>query len=202
MRLLLALALPLAASVVAGQSTSAQAQAASPAPAAQPSAAAVAAATTLVDTLNPQANSKAALDQQMSGMRQGNLIRAQLSNNPRFKEKADKNEPAFTAALARMGAQQADALGPIYTEMQGAVRTASIQAYASNFTIEEMNAASNFYRTPVGIKLLRTQPRIAALVNQRVQQQYAPRLQAAQQALAPKMDTELKALFPPQPAAK
>jgi hypothetical protein len=162
----------------------------------------VAAATVFVDTLTPPASSKAALEQQLAGVRQGNLIRAQLGSNPRFAEKAAKNEPSFTAALARMGAQQASALAPIYTEMQGAVRSASIQAYATNFTIAELNGATAFYRSPVGAKLLTTQPRIAALVNQQVQQQFAPRLQAAQQALAPKLDAELKTLFPPLPAAK
>ncbi|WP_439534560.1 DUF2059 domain-containing protein [Polymorphobacter sp.] len=192
MRMMLALALAVPV-IAAAQPALAQGQ---------PSAAATAAAATLVDTLTPPASSKAALDQQLAGVRQGNLIRAQLGNNPRFKEKADRNEPAFTAALARMGVLQANALGPIYTEMQGSVRTASIEAYATNFTIPEMTAATTFYRTPVGTKLLRTQPQLAAQVNQRVQQQFAPRLQAAQQALAPKIDAELKTLFPPLPAAK
>jgi hypothetical protein len=168
----------------------------------QPSAAAVAAATVFVDTLTPPAASKAALEQQLAGVRQGSLIRAQLGNNPRFAEKAAKNEPDFVAALARMGAQQAGALAPIYTEMQGAVRSANIQAYATNFTIAELNSATAFYRSPLGAKLLTTQPRIAALVNQQVQQQFAPRLLAAQQALAPKLDAELKTIFPPLPAAK
>jgi hypothetical protein len=195
MRMLLALALP----VITAQPAAAQNAAQAPA---QLSAAAVASATVLIDLLTPPASSKAALDQQLAGVRQGNLIRAQLGNNPRFKEKADKNDPALASALSRMGAQQADALGPIYTETQGAVRATSVQAYATNFTIAELNAAATFYRTPVGTKLLATQPRIAALVNQRVQQQYAPRLQAAQQGLAPKLDAELKALFPPVPAAK
>jgi len=188
MRMLLALALP----VVTSQPALAQAQS---------SASAMASATVLVDTLTPPANSKASLDQQLAGVRQGNLIRAQLGNNPRFREAVQKNDPGFAAALARMGNLQAEALGPIYTEMQAAVRTATIQAYAGNFTIDELNAATTFYRTPVGAKLLRTQPQLAARVNQTVQQQYAPRLQAAQQGLAPKMDAELKALFPPQAAA-
>lgn len=188
MRFLLALALPL----VTSQPLLAQAQ---------PSAAAVASATVLVDTLTPPATSKAALDQQLAGVRQGNLIRAQLGNNPRFREAAQKNDPGFAAAMARMGNMQADALGPIYTEMQAAVRTATVQAYASNFTIDELNAATAFYRTPTGAKLLRTQPQLAAQVNQNVQQQFAPRMQAAQQTLGPKLEAELRTLFPPQAAA-
>jgi hypothetical protein len=191
MRALLALALPL----VISQPVLAQGQ-----PQLQPSSAALASATVLVDTLTPPATSKAALEQQMAGVRQGNLIRAQLGNNPRFRETAQKNEPGFAAAMARMGNLQADALAPIYTEMQAAVRTATIQAYASNFTIDELNAATAFYRTSTGAKLLRTQPQLAAQVNQNVQQQFTPRLQAAQQGLAPKLDAELKALFPPQAA--
>jgi hypothetical protein len=188
MRYLLALALPL----VTSQPVLAQAQ---------PSAAAIASATVLVDMLSPPATSKAALDQQLQGVRQGNMIRAQLGNNPRFREAAQKNEPGFAAAMARMGNMQADALGPIYAEMQAAVRTASIQAYATSFTIEELNAAAAFYRTATGAKLLRTQPQLAAQVNQNVQQQYTPRLQAAQQALNPKLEAELRALFPQQAAA-
>jgi len=193
MRLLAALALPF----VSTQPALAQAQVSG-----QPSAAAMASATVLVDTLTPPANSKSGLERQLAGVRQGNLLRTQLGKNPRFIEAAQKNTPAFAAAMARMGNLQADALGPIYTEMQGAVRTSSIQAYASNFTIEELNAAVSFYRTAVGSKLLRTQPQVAAQVNQVVQRQYAPRLQAAQQLLAPKLDVELKTLFPPLPAAK
>jgi len=189
MRLLLALALP----VVTSQPALAQAQV-------QPSAVASASAAVLVDTLTPPAASKASLDLQLAGVRQGNLVRAQLGSNPRFREAAQKNDPAFAASLARMGNMQADALAPIYAEMQAAVRAATVQAYAANFTIDELNAATAFYRSPVGAKLLRNQPQLAAQVNQNVQQQFAPRLQAAQQSLAPRFDAELKALFPPLPA--
>ena len=74
---------------------------------------ATALATQVVDLMSPPAQAKAQLDAQMKEVRNGNAIRAQLSQAPRFKQEAAKNQPAFNSAIARIGAMQADALGPI-----------------------------------------------------------------------------------------
>ena len=153
-------------------------------------------ATAVVDTLSPPTRNTAQLETQLKAMRSGEAVRAMLGQNPRFREEASKNKPAFNAAMARMGAMQADALGPFQREMLTASRQAAIQLYARDFTAAELNQIAAFYRTPAGAKLLARQPAINAEVAKTMQQKYGPRVQAAEKALAPKMEAELRKLFP------
>jgi hypothetical protein len=167
-----------------------------PALAQAPAEATVKAATTVVDLANPPARAKAGLDAQLKEMRAGAAIRAMLGNNPRFKAEAAKNQPAFNSAIARMGALQADSLGPILTEMQAASRKTMIDAYARAFTQAELEQIAAFYRTPAGQKLIARQPAISVEVSQAMARSFGPRMEAAQKSLAPKLDAELKKLFP------
>lgn len=167
-----------------------------PASAQAPSPAAVRAATTVVDLTNPPARARAGLDAQLKEMRAGAAIRALFGNNPRFRAEAAKNQPAFNSALARMGAIQADALGPILTEMQAASRRAAIDGYARNFTEAELEAIAAFYRSPAGQKLVARQPAISVEVSQTIAQTFGPRMQAAEKNIAPRLEAELKKLFP------
>ncbi len=159
-------------------------------------------AAAVVDILNPAARASAQLEAQLKAMRNGDAMRAMLSQNPRFREEAAKNKPAFNAALARMGAIQADALGPIQREMLTASRQVAIAAYARDFTAAELDQIAAFYRSPTGAKLLARQPAINAEVSKAMQQKYAARVQAAEKAVAPKLEAELRKLFPQQPPAK
>ncbi|QMW22245.1 DUF2059 domain-containing protein [Sandaracinobacteroides saxicola] len=168
---------------------------------AAPSPEAVAAATALVDVLTPFETAKANLDAQLAAMRRGDALRAAFANNPQFRMEAAKNQPKFNNALARAGAMQADAMGPVLQDMLPAARTATIDAYARAFTPAEMAAISAFYRTPAGAKLLKTQGPLLQQVNQAIQQRFAPRLRTAQQTVGPKVQAELQALFP-LPGAK
>lgn len=170
-----------------------------PAPAAAQDA--TAAATALVDLIAPLPAAQAQLEAQLAEMRKGAAVRAMLAGNPRYQMEAAKNQPAFNQGIARIGAMQADALGPIMREMVPATRKATIAAYAAAFTPAELAAIATFYRTPAGQKLIRQQAELQGRVNQQMAQQYAPKMNAAQQALAPKIDAELRKLFPPQPAA-
>ncbi len=158
----------------------------------------VAAATTLVDVQTPPAASKAALDAQLREMRQGAAVRAMLSQNPGFKAEAAKNQPAFNSAMARMGAIQADAIGPIMVEMQKASRSAAIDTFAKNFTAAELQQITAFYRSPVGAKLLARQGAMSQDIARQVQTRFGPRMEAAQKAIAPKMQAELQKLAPAQ----
>ncbi len=158
--------------------------------------ASTAAATALVDTLSPPAAAKAQLDAQMREIRNGNMLRAQLSQAPQFRQEAAKNQPAFNSAIARMGAMQADALGPIRAEMLTASRQEAIAAYARSFTAEELNTTTAFYKSPTGRKFLATQPQINVQVAKAMQTKFGPRMQAAEKAVAPKIEAELKKLFP------
>lgn len=160
-----------------------------------------AAATALIDLMSPPAQGKAQLDAQMKEVRNGNAIRAQLSQNPRFKQEASKNQPAFNSAMTRIGAMQADALGPIRTEMLTASRQEAIAAYARTFTAAELNTLVEFYKSPTGAKLLANQGQLNAAVAKAMQAKFAPRVQAAEKSVAPKIEAELKKLFP-APAAK
>lgn len=162
---------------------------------------ATAAATALVDLIAPLPAAQAQLEAQLAEMRKGAAIRALLGNNPRYQMEAAKNQPAFNQGIARIGAMQADAVGPIMREMVPATRKATIAAYAAAFTPAELAAITAFYKTPAGQKLLRQQTVLQVQVNQQMAQQYGPKMQAAQKALAPKIDAELRKLFPPEPAA-
>lgn len=159
-------------------------------------------ATALADVLNPPELAKAGLERQIASIREGQMIRAMLGNQPAFNAEAAKNKPAFNAALQRMGAMQAQAMGPIFTEMQAASRKAAVDAYAKQFTTAEMTQIMAFYKTPAGAKLLRTQPQISNEISRSVQQTYGPRMEAAQKAVAPKIQAELQKLFPQAAAPK
>jgi hypothetical protein len=158
---------------------------------------ATAAATALVDLIAPSAVASRALDAQLAEMRKGAAIRQMFAGNQRFQMEAAKNTPAFNAALARMGAIQADAVGPVLREMIPATRQATIAAYARAFTPAELNAISAFYRTPAGAKFLARQPQVQMEVQRSVGQKFGPRLEAAQKSAGPKLEAELKKLFPP-----
>lgn len=169
---------------------------AAPVQAQAPSAEATRAATAVVDIQAPLARSQAAVEAQLKEMRSGAAIRAMGSRDPRFKAEAAKNSPAFNAAIARMGAIQADAVGPILREMQPASRQLAIEAYARNFTVAELEAIAAFYKSPAGSKLLQRQGAINAEVQQAMAKRFGPRMQAAEKAAAPKMQAEMQKLFP------
>lgn len=190
MRLLLALALP----VITSQPATAQ-------PAAAPSAAAIAAATAMIETISPRAREQAALDAQLAGIRRGALLARQIGANPRVQQAAKDKKAEVEAMLGRAGAIQADALTPIFRQRANAIREETVKAYASQFTIAELNAIAAFYKSGPGTKLLGAQPGIAAQVNQQVNAQYAPNVEAAQKGIAPRIEAEVKKMFPDQPAA-
>ncbi len=183
MRLLL-LALP----VVTSQPALAQSAA--------PSAAAVTAATAMVEAIAPATADKAALDQQIAAVRRGALIAQLIGNNPQVQAEAQRNQAGVQAMLGRAGAIQADALAPVFTRRQAAVRAATIQAYATQFTIPELTAITSFYRSAPGAKLRSTQPQLVQQVAQQVQTQFAPQVQAAQQGIVPRIEAEIKTVFP------
>jgi len=175
---------------------------AAPALAQAPSAEALKAAAAVVDLQTPPDRTKAMLDNQLKELRSGAGIRAMLGNNPQFRLEAAKNQPAFNATIARMGALQADALGPILREMQPATRQAMIDSYARNFTVAELNDIAAFYRSPTGSKLRATQGATNAAANKVIQDRFGPRMQAAEKSIAPKLNAELKKLVPPPAQAK
>jgi hypothetical protein len=160
------------------------------------------AATAVVDLTNPPARSSAALEAQLKAMRNGDALRNVLNQNPGFRQAASQNPAKFDAALARMGAMQADALGPIQREMLTASRTAAIEAYATRFTTAELEAIAAFYRSGPGAKLLAQQGAIGVEVSKQMQTRFGPRVQAAEKSVGPKIDAELRKLSgqPPAPA--
>jgi hypothetical protein len=190
MRLLFALALP----VITSQPATAQTAAA-------PSAAAVAAATAMVEAISPKAKEQAGLDAQLTNIRRGALVLRMIGNSPRVQAAAKDKKAELEAMLGRAGAIQAETLSPIFRQRTNAVRDATIRSYASQFTIAELNSITAFYKSAPGAKLLAAQPTIAAQVNQQVNAQYAPNVEAAQKGIAPRVEAEVKKMFPDQPAA-
>jgi hypothetical protein len=169
---------------------------AAPAAAQAPSPQATAAATELVDVLMPAGQARSAVDAQVRSIREGQMVRAMIGANPQGKAELAKNAPATNAAIGRMGAIQADALGPIFTEMQAASRQAAIANYARSFSVEELRAITAFYRTPAGSKLARSQGQVMAEAGRQVQQQFGPRIEAAQKRIGPQLEAEFKKGFP------
>jgi uncharacterized protein len=165
---------------------------------AAPGADALAAATSLVEIVSPQAAMRSGLERQLSAMRRGDQLRAILQQNPAFRAEAARAGPKINAALARAGAIQANAVGPVLAETLPATRSAAIDAYARAFSAEELTAIVAFYRTPAGGKLLQVQPEIGSAVNARISERFGPRLRAAEQAAGPKIQAVFQAL---QPAA-
>ncbi len=166
-----------------------------------PSDAAIGSATAMVEAISPAAREKTAFDAQMANIRRGALLAQMIGNNPRVREAAQKDKAAVEAMLGRAGALQADALAPIFAQRVAAIRQGNIQAFASRFTIAELNAIAAFYKSGAGAKLLTAQPTIAAEVTRTVNAQYAPNVEAAQKAIAPRVEAEIKTMFPDQPAA-
>ena len=160
------------------------------------------AATALVDTIVPQAVAKAQLDQQIAQIRAGAGVRAMLSANPALKAELAKNSPAVNAGIGRMGAIQADAVGPIMREMQASARAEQIASFARNFTAAELAQITAFYRTPAGAKFLAKQGAVTADVAKSNAQKFGARMQAAERAAAPKLEAELRKTFPAQAGAK
>jgi hypothetical protein len=160
------------------------------------------AATALVDTIVPQAVAKAQLDQQIAQIRAGAGVRAMLSANPALKTELAKNSPAVNAGIGRMGAIQADAVGPIMREMQASARAEQIASFARNFTAAELAQITAFYRTPAGAKFLAKQGAVTADVAKSNAQKFGARMQAAERAAAPKLEAELRKTFPAQAGAK
>jgi hypothetical protein len=159
-------------------------------------------AAAVVELQNPTARSNAGLEAQLKAMRSGDALRAMLGQNPAFRQEAAKNQPAFNATLARAGALQADALGPIQREMLASSRQVAVQAYAREFTAAELDQIAAFYRSPAGAKLLARQNAINAEVGKAMQQKYGARVQAAEKAVGPKIEAELRKLAPPKAPSK
>jgi len=174
----------------------------SPAMAQEPSAEALKAAAAVVDLQAPPDRARAMLDNQLKELRSGAGIRAMLGNNPQFRMEAARNQPAFNAAIGRMGAIQADALGPILREMQPATRQTMIDSYARAYTVAELNEIAAFYRSPTGTKLRATQGATNAAANKVIQERFGPRMQAAEKGVTPRLNAELKKLMPPPSPAK
>ena len=163
---------------------------------------AIKAATALVDTIVPPAAAKEQMDKQISQIRSGAGIRTMLSGNPQLKAELAKNSPAVNAGIGRMGAIQADAVGPIMREMQASARAEQIASFARNFTAAELAQITAFYRTPAGAKFLAKQGAVTADVAKSNAQKFGARMQAAERAAAPKLEAELRKTFPAQAGAK
>lgn len=156
---------------------------------------ATALATKLVDMLTPAAQTKEGVTQQVKAMREGAAIRAMLSRNPAARAELARNKPATNAGIARIGAMQADSIGPIMLEAQAASRKDTITNYAEAFSAAELKQLLDFYGSPLGLKLRKLQPEIARRTAAESQKRFAPRLDAANKALAPKIEPELRKMF-------
>lgn len=154
------------------------------------------AATALVELTSPAAAANAQIEAQLKQMREGNTVRAILSQSPQLRMELAKNQPATNAGISRVGTAQAETMAPILREMQEAGRKASIDAYAREFTAAELEAILQFYRSPAGAKLLKKQRPMTIEVGKEVQGKFAPRLQTAEKSIAARLESEMPKMFP------
>lgn len=155
-------------------------------------------ATQIVDMQSPQATIKAQLDAELKAMREGQGIRRRMAQSPAYQADAARDDPAFNAAVARMGALEADAVGPVMRDMQATNRQLRINSYVEQFSVAELQEILKFLHSPAGRKLTESQPKIRNDIGQKLQAEFGPKMQAAQRSAGPKIQAELQKLFPQQ----
>lgn len=148
------------------------------APSAAPSAADQAVIRTLLDSMNTRASLSASLQQLSQQLPQMMRAKAEagVRSNPKLTPeqrkaemaKVDKELPQLSAALQKEF-NDPKLLDEIYAEI--------VPLYARHFSVDEMKAMTEFYRTPVGKKALQVMPQLMMESMQLSQKLMQPRVQ-------------------------
>ena len=157
---------------------SASAAAQASAPAAAPSAADQATIRALMDSMNTRSSLQASLQQLSKSLPQMMRANAEmgLRNNPKLTPeqrqaelaKVEQQLPALSAALQKEF-NDPKLVDEMYAEI--------VPLYSRHFTLDEMKAITEFYRTPAGKKALQAMPQLMMESMQIGQKLMQPRVQ-------------------------
>lgn len=189
-----------AVSLLAAAPVLAQAKPAA-APAVTPAARQAAAA--LVAQLGIKAQLQRQMAQSVTQMKSGAVVRAMLAQSPGFIQAYQANKAKFDPVMARAGAIQAEVAQQVINQNLDAVVNDAITAYATQFTVAELNGLSAFYRSPLGQALQAKQPTVAAQIARATSTRIGVKIDEAMKANQNRLREALKPLdSAPPPAAK
>ena len=202
--LLLAAALvtpPLAAQAPAATQATSTAQVSAKPADAPADPAAKAAAETLLKLMDYDKMVSAGLEPTLAAMRAGAIIGRQVDANPALKLQRSKNPQAWDIALRNVGAMQAGVIEQTMKEMMPEVHAVAVDTYARNFTAQDLRELTDFYKTPLGRKVIDRLPKVMVASLDLAQRQVSQRVTPRMQALQPAIEKELAPLLP-RPAQK
>jgi hypothetical protein len=162
----------------------------------QPTQEAIAAARALVATMDMRKNTDANVDATIASMRDGSALSRMLDSNPAIKMERAKNPSAWEAALKRLGQRQADLAGPALRDTLSLAEERAVESYAIHFTVADLKALTDFYKSPLGIRYKTNLPLVTRETSAWLQQENAKRMLGVMQALQPDLKRELEPLLP------
>ncbi|WP_028100441.1 DUF2059 domain-containing protein [Pseudoduganella violaceinigra] len=109
-------------------------------------------------------------------------VAAAINANPELD--AGQKEEALALAKSRLP-EVSGKLQAMFTDpaMLDDIQAATVQVYARNYTVAEIEQLSAFYRTPLGKKLLARTPAVAAESSAAIQEVMMPRLEKVMQEI-------------------
>jgi hypothetical protein len=176
---------------------------AKPAAAPAPTPAARQAAAALVTQLGIRAQLQRQMAQTVTQMKSGAVIRSMLAQSPGFIPAYQANKAKFDPVLARAGAIQAEVAQGVINQNLDAVVADAVTAYATQFTVAELNGLAAFYRSPLGQALQAKQPVVAGQIARATSARIGVKIDEAMKANQNRLRDALKPLDnAPPPAAK
>lgn len=162
---------------------------------AAPDPAALAEAEKLMATMKIDESMRAMLAKTIEALRSGAVLSAQFDRNPAIHMRRAQNPQAWDAAIARIGALQAASAKKALGDLPQRFHAQAANSYATIFTAAELRALTDFYRTPLGRKLVESGPAVGAATTGWLQQEIGRRLALAMPAIQPQIQQELAPLL-------
>lgn len=171
------------------------------APPAAPTPAARQAAAALVTQLGIKAQLQRQMAQTVTQMKSGAVVRAMLAQSPGFIQAYQANKAKFDPVLARAGAIQAEIAQGVINQNLDAVVADAVTAYATQFTVAELNGLAAFYKSPLGQALQAKQPAVANQIARATATRIGTKIDEAMKANQNRLRDALKPLDSPAPSA-
>lgn len=143
-----------------------------------------AAAEKVVELTGIDATNEHELAAQEEELRTGSIVQQQVDRNPEMKAAREKDPAQWALVMKRFGERQADALDEVRKPVQQEFHDRLVRAYATHFTVDELNAIATFYQSPAGEKLVTVVPPMMTENMGWLQDTIGERMQPKIQALA------------------
>lgn len=163
---------------------------------AKPDPATLAAAKALFEQLGGPAQIKDTAERGLADLRTGAAVERTLARQRGFTMARAQRPQVFDAAFQRIGKIQGDAAEPIFREAVPAIIDAAILSYATHYSAAELRALGEFYRTPAGQALQRSQAKVSRDVNTAFNERIGNKVSAALRLTQTQVADELKRLQP------